>query len=114
MFGRTEKKVVAAMEVVTQLMPGELHDMGCQLMVGGPRPFLERHPAVVEYMPPHHFRGLAARGAAAAGPVPPVPGPAPPLEGVAAAAPVLPVAPAKEAAVAPPAAPAKLALAELA
>ena len=46
-------------------------------MVGSPCPFLERHPALVEYMPPQHFRVLAAPGAAAAGPAPLVPGPAP-------------------------------------
>ena len=116
LFGRTQKEDVAAMEVATQLMPGELRDMSCLPAPGdGGRPLsvLERHPAVVEYMTSHDFRVLAARGAAAAGPAPPVPGPAPPAEGASAAAPVPPVAPAKEAAVAQPAAPAKVALAEL-
>ncbi len=44
LIGRTEKEDVAAMEVVTQLMPGELRDMSCwPAPVDGGRP-----PSVLE------------------------------------------------------------------
>ena len=108
-FGTTVTDDDAALQALQWLEPGELHDMtrlpppvwqgfARTVAAGGLRAFLQRHPAVFEYVPPHHFRVL--------GRVPPAPGPQPPAAAAAAAAPAPPPAKAAAAAPTPAAAPA--------